>query len=78
MGIFRMYTGADGQSVIEELSQNDPVLETLKSTLGTEMGQNHAKGLLTYPVGPEEVHADRDDHRSPASDGGRGKGQIHC
>jgi hypothetical protein len=26
MGIFRMYTGADGKSVIEELSQNDPIL----------------------------------------------------
>jgi hypothetical protein len=30
MGIFRMYTGADGKSVIEKLSQGDPVLETLK------------------------------------------------
>ena len=30
MGIFRMYTGADGKSVIEELSQDDPILETLK------------------------------------------------
>ena len=26
MGIFRMYTGTDGKSVIEELSQDDPIL----------------------------------------------------
>jgi hypothetical protein len=30
MGIFRMYTGVDGKSVIEELSQDDSILETLK------------------------------------------------
>ena len=31
MGIFRMYTGGDGKSVIEELQVDDPVLETLKA-----------------------------------------------
>ena len=31
MGIFRMYTGADGKSVIEELSLDDPILETPKT-----------------------------------------------
>ena len=34
MGIFRMYTGADGKSVIEELKENDPILETLKTCTG--------------------------------------------
>ena len=31
MGIFRMYTGGDGKSAIEELQVDDPVLETLKA-----------------------------------------------
>jgi len=31
MGIFRMYTGDDGKSVMEELGQDDPILETLQT-----------------------------------------------
>ena len=31
MGIFRMYTGDNGESVIEELQQDSPILETLKT-----------------------------------------------
>jgi hypothetical protein len=35
MGIFRMYTGANGKSVIEELSQDDPILTNGVSLLAT-------------------------------------------
>ena len=31
MGIFRMYTGEDGRSVIKELQQDDPILESLRN-----------------------------------------------
>ncbi len=31
MGIFRMYTGDNGESVMEELQQDSPILETLKA-----------------------------------------------
>ena len=34
MGIFRMYTGNDGESIIEELQQDNPILETLKTCTG--------------------------------------------
>jgi len=34
MGIFRMYTGDDGKSVMEELQVDDPILETLKTCTG--------------------------------------------
>ena len=34
MGIFRMYTGTEGKSVIEELRLDDPILETLKTCTG--------------------------------------------
>ena len=37
MGIFRMYTGADGKSVIEELGQGDPILEALKTCTGCSL-----------------------------------------
>ena len=40
MGIFRMFTGADGKSVIEELSQDDPILETLKTCTGCALQIN--------------------------------------
>ena len=35
MGIFRMYTGDDGKSVIEDLQLDDPILETLKTCTGS-------------------------------------------
>ena len=45
MGIFRMYTGADGKSVIEELSQDDPILETLKTCTGCALQVNEPTAL---------------------------------
>jgi hypothetical protein len=41
-GYLRMYTGADGKSVIEELSQDDPMLETLKTGTGCSLQVNDA------------------------------------
>ena len=40
MGIFRMYTGAEGKSVIEELRLDDPILETLKTCTGCSLQVN--------------------------------------
>ncbi len=40
MGIFRMFTGDDGKSVIEELQLDDPILETLKTCTGTAIQIN--------------------------------------
>ena len=40
MGIFRMYTGVEGKSVIEELRLDDPILETLKTCTGCSLQVN--------------------------------------
>ena len=40
MGIFRMYTGEDGQSVMEELQLDDPILESLKTCTGSSIQIN--------------------------------------
>jgi hypothetical protein len=40
MGIFRMYTGDDGQSVMEELQLDDPILESLKTCTGSSIQIN--------------------------------------
>ena len=40
MGIFRMYTGDDGQSAMEELQLNDPILESLKTCTGSSIQIN--------------------------------------
>nr|MBC8280108.1 hypothetical protein [Chloroflexota bacterium] len=40
MGIFRMYTGADGNSIMEELQLDDPILESLKTCTGSSIQIN--------------------------------------
>ena len=40
MGIFRMYTGPGGQSIIEELQQDDPILESMKTCAGCSLQIN--------------------------------------
>ena len=40
MGIFRMYTGTDGQSVMEELKEDDPIVESLKTCSGCSLQIN--------------------------------------
>ena len=34
MGLFRMFTGSDGQSVMEELEEDDPIVESMKACTG--------------------------------------------
>ena len=56
MGIFRMYTGDNGQSVMEELQLNDPILESLKTCTGsstqinepTEVSEKHPAPLRRW------------------------------
>ena len=52
MGIFRMYTGADGTSVIEELSQDDPILETLKTCTGCSLQVNEPSEFSDFHPAP--------------------------
>src|SRR5215471_20618495 len=52
MGIFRMYTGADGKSVIEELKENDPILETLKTCTGCSLQLNEPSEFSDFHPAP--------------------------
>ena len=52
MGIFRMYTGADGKSVIEELRQDDPILETLKTCTGCSLQVNAPSEFSDFHPAP--------------------------
>ncbi len=52
MGIFRMYTGADGKSVIEDLSQDDPKLETLKTCTGCSLQVNKPSEFSDFHPAP--------------------------
>ena len=52
MGIFRMYTGDDGKSVIEELQVDDPVLETLKSCTGSSIQINEPVEFSEFHPAP--------------------------
>src|SRR5207244_9547167 len=56
MGIFRMYTGADGKSVIEELSQGDPILETLKTCTGCSLQVNAPSEFSDFHPARSEEH----------------------
>ena len=52
MGIFRMYTGANGKSVIEELSQDNPILETLKTCTGCSLQVNAPSEFSDFHPAP--------------------------
>src|SRR2546421_10911423 len=52
MGIFRMYTGTDGKSVIEELSQDDPILETLRTCTGCSLQVNEPSDFSDFHPAP--------------------------
>ena len=51
MGIYRMYTGEDGESHMEELQPSDPIVETLSKVSGcalqvtepSEFGELHPR-----------------------------------
>ena len=40
MGFFRMYTNSEGKSMMEELNQDDPILETVKTCTGCSVQIN--------------------------------------
>ena len=52
MGIFRMYTGDDGQSVIKELQQDDPILESLKTCTGCSLQINEPTECSDFHPAP--------------------------
>jgi hypothetical protein len=52
MGIFRMSTGTDGKSVIEELSQDDPILETLRTCTGCSLQVNEPSDFSDFHPAP--------------------------
>ena len=52
MGIFRMYTGNDGKSVIEELQLDDPILETLKTCTGSSIQINEPSEFSEFHPAP--------------------------
>ena len=55
MGIFRMYTGAEGKSVIEELRLDDPILETLKTCTGCSLQVNAPSEFSDLHPAPGDV-----------------------
>ena len=52
MGIYRMYTGDDGKSVMEEIQVDDPVLETLKSCTGCSIQINEPGEFSDFHPAP--------------------------
>lgn len=52
MGIFRMYTGSDGQSVMEELKEDDPILETLSTCTGCSLQMNEVSDFSEFHPAP--------------------------
>jgi len=52
MGIFRMYTGSDGESIIEELQQDNPILETLKTCTGCSLQINEPNEYSDFHPAP--------------------------
>ena len=52
MGIYRMYTGDDGKSIIEELQLDDPLLETLKTCTGSSIQINEPTEFSEFHPAP--------------------------
>ena len=52
MGIFRMYTGPGGQSIIEELGHADPILETMKTCTGCALQINDQSEFGDFHTAP--------------------------
>ena len=66
MGVFRMYTGADANSVMEELQLDDPILESLgtctdssvqinEQTEFSEMHPAPRRRRIRMPSGPIDI-----------------------
>ena len=52
MEIFRMYTGEDGRSVIKELQQDDPILESLQNCTGCSLQINESSEFSDFHPAP--------------------------
>ncbi len=52
MGIFRMYTGEDGQSVMVELQQDDPIVESLNTCTGCSLQINEPTEFSDFHPAP--------------------------
>ena len=52
MGIFRMYTAENGQSVIKEIQQDDPILESLKTCMGCSLQINEPSEFSDFHPAP--------------------------
>ncbi len=55
MGIFRMYTGDDGKSIIEELQLDNPILETLKACTGSSIQINEPTEFSEFHPAPRRM-----------------------
>ena len=53
MGIYRMYTGTDGKSYIEELQPSDPKLESLKKVSGCSLQITEAGEFSEFHPAPQ-------------------------
>ncbi len=52
MGIFRMYTGDNGESIMEELQQDSPILETLKTCQDCSLQINEPSEFSDFHPAP--------------------------
>ncbi len=52
MGVFRMYTGDNGQSIMEELQLDSPILETLKTCIGSSIQINEPSEFSEFHPAP--------------------------
>ena len=53
MGIYRMYTGSDGDSHIEELDPSHPALESLKKVAGCSLQITKAGDFSDFHPAPQ-------------------------
>ena len=49
IGIFRMFTGSDGESVMEELQEDDPIVESKKTCTGCSLQINEQSEFHPAP-----------------------------
>ena len=52
MGLFRMFTGSDGQSVMEELEEDDPIVESMKACTGCSRQINEQSEFSEFHPAP--------------------------
>ena len=55
MGIFRMFTGSDGQSVMEELQEDDPIVGSKKTCTGCSLQINEQSKFSEFHPAPRRL-----------------------